>query len=308
MSTQTSSRNLKIVLSFLAIYFIWGTTYFVIVLGLKGFPPFTMAAVRFLIAGLILAGYSLYKKEGLPSKSAMIKNSIIGLIVLAGGQGSLFWAEQYIPSGYASVLVATIPIWFVVLDRAHWNSYFKNPIILIGLVLGFVGIILLFSEKLSPLEGYQNKEMYFWGSVVALFGAMCWVAGTLYNRSRPAKGTIHANLGWQLIGGSIICLLLALVFGEAGDPRWFHPTFEAWLAVIYLATAGSVVAFVAYTWLLNELPSAVVGTYAYINPVVAVFIGWVVANEQLGQLQFIGMIVVLISAVLINLNRTKAIK
>ncbi|MFY0607753.1 MAG: EamA family transporter [Cyclobacteriaceae bacterium] len=307
MSRTGFNHRVTIVLCFLAIYIIWGTTYYVIVLGLVGFPPFLMAAIRFLLAGILLAGYSLYKREPFPSKRSLIKNSIIGLVVLAGGQGSLIWAEQYIASGYASVLVATIPVWFVVIDRAHWKSYFSNPYIIAGLVIGFIGIVLLLKDKLNqPMEG-ESLYLAISGSAAVIFGAICWVLGTLYNRSRPAPGTMHQNLGWQLILGAISCFLISLIMGEYNDPRWFNADLNAWYAVTYLAIAGSIVAYMAYTWLLNHLPSAIVGTYAYINPVVAVFLSWMLAAEQITSMKLIGMAIVLLSAILININRSKAV-
>ncbi len=308
MSNSGFNHRATVILCFMAIYLIWGTTYYVIVLGLAGFPPFLMAAIRFLIAGILLVGYSMLKGEAFPTRRSLIKNSIIGLIVLAGGQGSLIWAEQYIASGYASVLVATIPVWFVVMDRAHWRSYFTNPYIIAGLILGFVGIILLFKDKLHEPISSDSAYLSILGSIAVIFGAVCWVVGTLYNRSRPAPGTMHQNLGWQLILGTFSCFVISLIMGEYNDPRWFSADISAWSAVLYLAIAGSIIAYMAYTWLLSKLPSAIVGTYAYVNPVVAVFLGWLLAAEQISTMRLAGMLIVVVSAILINVNRVKVVK
>lgn len=293
------NRNtLLIILAFGAVYFIWGTTYLAIVIGLESIPPFTLAAFRFLIAGVLLVGFSLFKKESIPPASSLLKNALIGIVALVGGQGLLIWSEQYIASGYASVLVATLPIWFVVLDKSNWGFYFKNYYILAGVILGFGGIGILFGEKLST----SSNELI--ASSVVLFGAICWVAGTLYNRSRPAKGSLYRNLGWQLIFSSIICTILGWSLGEEVY-ELFHSSSTSIWAVVYLAIAGSIIAYIAYSWLLTKIPSAIVGTYAYINPMVAVLLGWMLANEQITLQQIIGMAIILISAILINLNRNK---
>ncbi|HCX23348.1 MAG: EamA family transporter [Flammeovirgaceae bacterium] len=303
-----SKHNILIVLAFLAIYLIWGTTYLVIVIGLETLPPFTMAAIRFIMASILLLGYSFVKKESLPSLKALGKNALIGVTVLAGGQGLLIWSEQHIASGYASVLIATLPIWFVLLDKMNWSYYFRNPYILIGIALGFIGIGILFGEKLGESTYQTGGSIQIFASVLVIIGGICWVAGTLYNRSYPAKGSIYRNLGLQLFFGFVSCLFIALITQEPISGVFQNTSFKSWLAVTYLAIAGSIIAYMAYTWLLNQIPSAIVGTYAYINPIVAVFLGWFLANEEISKQQLVGMAIVLISAILINLNRTTKAK
>jgi drug/metabolite transporter (DMT)-like permease len=302
---QLSYRFL-IAMAFLAIYLIWGTTYLAIVIGLKSFPPFLMAAIRFVIAGVLLVGYSLWSGEGLPSGHSILKNSFIGLIVLAGGQGLLMWSEQYIASGYASVLIATLPVWFVVMDRVNWKLYFSNAYILSGVAIGFIGIVILFKDKLNEPMGQQEMQLQILASLAVIAGAICWVIGTLYNRSSPAPGSIYKNLGWQLLGGSVICLIISAGSGEWTALDWSNTSWQSWGAIAYLSIAGSIVAFVAYTWLLNEKPAAIVGTYSYINPIVAVFLGWLLADEAISSSQLIGMTIVLFSAIIININRSNA--
>lgn len=305
MKKHQFSYRLIVILAFLAIYLIWGTTYLAIVIGLEGFPPFFMATVRFVIAGLILVAYSLWMGEGFPAWESLVKNAFIGLIVLTGGQGLLIWSEQYIASGYASVLVATLPVWFVVMDRMNWKLYFSNFYILAGVLIGFVGIVILFKDKLSEPTTAHDSQIQLLASLAVIAGAMCWVIGTLYHRSRPAPGSIYLNLGWQLLGGSVMCLMISAGSGELQQLNWQETTWTSWMVVVYLAIAGSIIAFVAYTWLLKEKPSAIVGTYAYINPIVAVFLGWLLADEAITGTQLVGMSIVLFSAVLINMNRSR---
>jgi drug/metabolite transporter (DMT)-like permease len=303
---KLTSHAILVILSFAAIYIIWGTTYLAIAIGLTGFPPFLMAFLRFLIAGILLVGFVLIKGEKIPSLKSIIHNSIVGTVVLVGGQGLLFWSEQYISSGYASVLIATMPLWFVILDRTNWKIYFSNIFILIGIVIGFIGILILFNDKLDEPLPASNIQLQLIASATVIIGAICWAAGTLYYRSKPTNESMSSNLGWQLIGGAFVSLIVSTLLGEVVDFQLSAVPNAAWLAVIYLALAGSIIGFLAYTWLLQHLPSAIVGTYAYINPIIAVFVGVFLANETMSKNQILGMIIILASAILVNINRGKA--
>ena len=308
MTTLAPGNRLLVLLSFIAIYIIWGTTYLAIAVGLRDFPPFLLPSVRFIIAGLIMVGYCQVKGEPLPRFDASAKNALLGLVVLAGGQGLLIWSEQYIASGYASILVATLPIWFVIVDRKHWKTYFSNPFIIAGVLLGFGGIILLFKDNLTGTHSNADSAIQLYASIAVLVGAICWVVGSLYNRSNPARGSMYANLGWQLLAAAVICSVISASLGEWSSFQIANVTTKGLLSVVYLSLAGSIVAFVAYTWLLTQKPSAVVGTYAYINPIVAVILGYFLASEKITTFQLLGMLVILISAVLINVNKSKEFK
>lgn len=306
--SKSYSHQFLVVLAFLAIYLIWGTTYLAIAIGVHEIPPFMMAFLRFSSAGLIMVAYVLIKGEKFPTGKTLLNNFIVGAIILVGGQGLLFWSEQYISSGFASILIATLPLWFVIMDKRHWKLYFSNPIIISGLILGFVGIIVLFKDKLNDPISDENVRLQLLAIIAVLFGGICWVTGTLYYRSNPSPGTMYSNLGWQLILASLVCISISYFMGETTDIQWMKISISAWSSVLYLSIAGSIIAFVAYTWLLNAVPSAMVSTYAYINPIIAVFVGWLIADEMITGNQIIGMIIILISAVLLNLNRGKALK
>ncbi|MFT6866335.1 MAG: drug/metabolite transporter (DMT)-like permease [Cyclobacteriaceae bacterium] len=306
MSKNYSHRFL-VILSFLAIYLIWGTTYLAIAIGVSEIPPFMLAFIRFASAGLIMVVYVIIKGEKFPTGRTILNNFIVGSIILVGGQGLLIWSEQYITSGYASILIATLPLWFVVMDRRHWKLYFGNPLIIIGLVLGFIGIMVLFRDKLNAPIPVENMKLQLMATIAVLVGGVCWVIGTLYYRSNPSPGTMYSNLGWQLVLASIVCLAISTFLGETKNFDWDSISISAWSSVLYLSLAGSIIAFVAYTWLLKEVPSAIVSTYAYINPIIAVFVGWLIADELISGNQVIGMIIILSSAVLVNLNRGRAL-
>lgn len=299
------SKQGLIILAFAAIYLIWGTTYVTILIGLEDFPPFLMASLRFAIAGALLVGWCLLKGEAFPAFRTIRQNLFIGVVMLAGGQGILFWSEQYIASGYAAILVATLPIWFVIIDKSQWHTYFSDKYIIGGLFIGFLGILLLFQEH---IEGPVSTDgMGVIATLAVLFGCVCWVSGSLYYRYHTTPGSIFSNLGWQIIGGGLFCTGISYVTGEWQGFTFTTVGSEAWLAVLYLAVVSSIIAFVTYYWLLHQMPAAIVGTYAYVNPVVAVLLGWLIADENLSVYQISGMMVILGSALLINLPKYKTL-
>ncbi len=286
-----------VLLAFAAVYILWGTTYVVIVIGLESIPPFIMAAIRFLVAGVVLFLICFFRKENILVKG-IYKNLLLGTIILTGGQGLLFWSEQYIPSGTAAIVVSSLPLWYVLLDRKNWSSYFRNPLIMTGLVLGFVGIILLFQKYLQLPE--NTGRLHIMGMLAVVLACICWAAGTLWHKNHENKYSIFLNIGWQLTGGFISSLIVAMALNEFPKFSLAAVSLPSWLAVLYLAVIGSVVAFVAFNWLMVVRAPAVVGTYAYVNPVIAVILGWLVAGEEISLLQIAGMVIILVSAFLVN--------
>ena len=286
-----------ILIAFASTYIIWGTTYLAILIGIETLPPFLMAAIRFLVAGVVLLIIAALRGENVWFPG-MFKNMLLGIVILTGGQGLLAWAELYIPSGYAAILVSTLPLWYVLLDRKNWNTYFKNKLILTGLILGFFGILLLFKKYIGATTG--NGVLQLFGLAAVLGACICWASGTLYYKNHVNQGSMFLNLGWQLMGGFLSSLLIGFFSGEFTGFSFANVSIHSWLATLYLAVAGSLVAFIAFTWLMTVRPAAVVGTYAYVNPVIAVLLGWLMANESITLMQIAGMFIILLSAFLVN--------
>ncbi len=307
MAQRQISNQLLIIIAFLCIYLIWGTTYMAIRIGLDGLPPFMMASVRFMMAGLLLVVYCLLTGQKWPKFHSMVRNAFFALIIMVGGQGLLVWSEQYIATGYASVLVATIPLWFVIIDKSNWKLYFNNPFIILGVALGFIGILTLFGEKLSA-ESVATSRLELIATGLVLIGAISWVFGTLLYKTYPPRDSMYMNLGWQFVFASLISLVVSGILGEYSHTDFSNVGIRAWSAIIYLALAGSIVGLVAYTWLLTQKPAAVVGTYAFVNPIIAVLIGWLFANETISSFQLVGMLIIIASAVMINLKRRQVLK
>jgi drug/metabolite transporter (DMT)-like permease len=225
--------------------------------------------------------------------------------VLVGGQCWLIWSEQYIESGCASVLTATLTIWFVMLDKANCKYYFTTSAIITGVVMSFGGILMLFRDKLTASIPAEEIQTQVFASFIVLLGAMCWVVGTLFYKSRPAPSSIYQNLGWQLLFGAVFSLLISLFFNETDTFIMSNVSWQAWAAVVYLYIAGSIAAYVAYTWLLTQQPATIVGMYAFVNPIGAVFLGWFLADEVISPNQMIGLFVIIGGALLINRNKKK---
>ncbi|MEO8765706.1 MAG: EamA family transporter [Ginsengibacter sp.] len=286
-----------IVLAFACTYIIWGTTYIAILIGIKTLPPFIMASVRFFVAGTILLLIAALKGENVWVRG-VYKNMLLGIIILSGGQGLLAWSELYIPSGYAAILVSTLPLWYVVLDRKNWSTYFKNKIILTGLLLGFAGILLLFKKYINASNDTTFLQLL--GLAAVLGACVCWAWGTLYYKNQVNQGSIFLNLGWQLMGGFLSSILVSYLGGEFKGFSFGNVNINSWLATLYLSVAGSLVAFIAFNWLMTVRPAAIVGTYAYVNPVIAVLLGWLIANENISLVQVSGMVIILLSAFLVN--------
>lgn len=295
--------DIKVLLAFAAIYIIWGTTYIAIKIGLEEMPPFVMASFRYLIAGAILVSYCILKKEPV-FNSNIYKNMALGAFMLTFGQGIIFWAEQYLPSGLTAVFIATLPIWYIVADHQNWKAYFKSKLTISSIMLGLVGIIILFKDQTAVVSDV-SAEKRFIASIVVVGSCLCWAIGSLYYKYHHTTGSLFCNIGWQLMGGGLTCLLIGMATGEQHQFLLNEISVKTWIAILYLAIAGSIIAFTASYYLLSVRPPALVGTYAYVNPVIAVILGFLIAGEEITVSQIVGMVVILISAYLSNMVKLK---
>ena len=307
MTNKTSSSTFLVVLSFATVYVVWGSTYFFILMALKGFTPFLMGALRFLIAGILMLGWCLIKGEKLFVIKDIKHAAISGLLMLFGGTGVVIWVEQVLPSAFVAILVSSAPIWFVLMDKPQWKATFSNRSAMSGLIIGFIGIVLLFGEKVSTLFYGSGNHAEIVAMLLLMFGSLCWTAGSLYSKYRPSSGSNTVNVGWQmLIAG--IAFLPGFFWREASNVNWKSISIDAWLSLLYLIFFGSIAAYTAYIWLLKVRPSAQVSTYAYVNPVVAVLLGVIFGGEIISFAQIFGLIIILASVLMINLAKYSASK
>ena len=285
-----------LVAAFAAIYLIWGSTYLAIRYAVETFPPLLMMGVRHLVAGGVLYGWARWRGTAAPKLREWLHPVLIGGLLFLGGHGSLAWAEQRVPSGIAALLVATLPMWIVVLARMTGTERRLSGRALGGLVLGFVGVAVLFGPDVLR----HNRELNLLGAGAVLLGTFIWAAGTIYMRSVKMPESAVISSAMQMLGGGAALMIAASLFGETATFHIAAVTARSWLALAYLAVFGSIVAFTAYSWLHTVASPSRVSTYAYVNPVVAVLLGWVLAREKAGVFTVIAMVIILVGVGLVN--------
>lgn len=303
-STPRPSRIL-IVFAFLAVYIIWGTTYLAIRYGLLGMKPFVLTTLRYGLAAIILFAWCGARKLKLPNKQNTKVLIISGLLMLVGGTGLVVTGEQYINSGAAATIIATEPLLFLLLDQKNYRAY--SPAIFIGMLLGFTGIY-IFSHFASqgPDDLSIGAANIVKGTALILVSALFWVLGTLYlSRLKDNDAAPMANAAWQHVAGAVGCLVIGLV---RGDWAGFHPSQvpgAAWAGLAWLLIMGTLVAFLAFMFLVRVQPPAIVSTHTYVNPIVAVIAGWLFAGESIGGPQLLALGMVLLGVLLVQTPKMK---
>jgi drug/metabolite transporter (DMT)-like permease len=275
------------------VYVVWGSTYLGIDLAVRTIPPFLMASTRFLIAGTLL--YAWASRRGDRSERPTLRHWLSAFLIaapmLAIGNAAVGWAEQTLDTGTASLIIASVPLWLALLDRVFFGQRLARAIV-VGLVVGFGGVGLLVAP--GGADGGSSRA-----AIVLVFSSLAWAVGSLYARQAALPQRPLVGVGMQMIAGGLI---LAVVAAASGELSGFHPSsisLESWLGLAYLVVAGSLVAYTAYMWLLRAAPTSLVGTYAYVNPVVAVLLGTVILGEPLTWRTLVGGGIILASVALI---------
>jgi len=302
---ELPGKNLKgndpsaalVITAFAIVYIVWGSTYLFILKAMEGFPPFLLGGFRFVVAGLIMAGWCLWRKENLFQADLRIA-LITGVLLLFVGNGAVIWAERTVPTSLAAIVVSSAPLWFVLLDRPKWKKNLRNKLIIAGLLMGLAGVVLLFSKQLGQLLN-GNMPAQLSGLGILLVGCISWAGGSLFSKYR-SRGSAVVNTTWQMLAGGLAFMLVSTTRGELDHFDWSGISTNAWLSMLYLIFFGSIAAFSAYVWLLEVRPATQVSTYAYVNPIVAVILGVWFAGEVLHTLQLAGLAIILASVVLIN--------
>ena len=306
-SISQKPSTLKVIIAFALVYIVWGSTYFFIRIAVHSIPPFLLGAVRFTIAGLIMMVWCLIKGEKIWVIKDIKQSGISGLMILFGANGSLIWAEQMVPSAVAAILVSAAPVWFVLLDVSHWKVNFKSTPTIVGLIIGFLGVLLLFGEQFShSLNGGSAENLPAMG--VVILGSVMWAGGSLYSKYKASGNSATVNTTWQMLIAGIAFIPVSLIAKERAHFNISAVPAEAWYSMIYLIIFGSIVAFSAYVWLLKVKTATQVSTYAYVNPVIALLLGVLIANEEISWLQAGGLFVILASVLLINFSKYRKAK
>jgi drug/metabolite transporter (DMT)-like permease len=291
----------KTLLAFSIIYFVWGSTFLGIRVGVREVPPLILAAMRFSAAGLVLFGWVLARGERAPSLREWRSASILGMVIFLFDYGLLFWAEQRVPSGIAAVMLATIPVFMALSEIIFLRTQRLTVRLALALLIGIGGVGVLMSHSLN-LGGAPIDKV---GAMALIFASISWSVASVLARKLPLPSSKVMSSGAQMFAGGI---LLAIVAGALGEFRNFHPSAVsrgAWLALLYLIVAGSIIGFTAYVWLIHHESPTKVGTYAYVNPIVAVLVGYFLGGEALSTRTILGTLLVLINVVVITTTPAK---
>lgn len=295
-----NGKTIGIVIAYFLIYVVWGSTYYVIGLALQDFPPFLLGAFRFSTAGLLLLGLCLARGERIFRKELVGKSAVSGIVLLFVDMAVIMLAEQYISSSLVAIVASSTALWILALDKPMWRVNFRSPLRIAGAFIGFSGVLSLYIEQALSEEAPSQSE---YGLLILTGGCMSWALGTLYAKYRSSKTeSINAFAGsaWQMLAAGGMFWLCCIVLGEPVHINFGTLPEGAWWSLAYLVVFGSLLAYSAYVWLLKVRPAAEVGTHAYVNPFVAVFLGSVFGREPITWLQVAGLIVILCGIMLIS--------
>lgn len=302
MEAGSHPRTWKALLAFAIIYFVWGSTYLAIRVGVREIPPFLMAGMRFLVAGIVL--YAWMRAQGTPSPTAREWSgaTVLAVLIFVLDYGLLFWAERRVPSGIAAVMLATIPV-FMTLSEI-WIIKTQRLTVRLGaaLITGIAGVAVLVNRSGS----FGDTAIDTPGACALVVAAISWSLASALTRKVPLPSAKTMSSGVQMLAGGVLLTLAATLLGEFHGFRMQAVSAKAWLALAYLIVAGSIVAFTAYVWLIHHESPTKVGTYAYVNPVVAILVGYFFGGEAIGLRTIVGSVLVLLSVIGITTSPSKA--
>ena len=288
----------KIWTALIALYIVWGSTYLAIRFAVETIPPFMMAGLRFLIAGAILFTWRRAAGDPMPTKQQWISTAIVGGALLLGGNGLVSWAEQRVPSGIAALMVSTIPLWLVLFEALRPNGIKPGWRAIIGLLIGFSGIFLLIGP--AELGGKSTTQFDTFGTIALLCAALIWSLGSIYSKHADMPKSSLMGTGAEMLTGAVMLFIVSAASGEFNGFHLASVSTRSWLGLTFLIAVGSLVGFVSYGWLLQNAPISLVSTYAYVNPVVAVFLGSWLASEPLTSRLLLAAVIIIGSVIFIN--------
>jgi drug/metabolite transporter (DMT)-like permease len=301
MDAREHRATWKTLLAFAIIYFVWGSTFLAIRVGVHEVPPLLFAAMRFLVAGVVLFFWMIAKGERLPSARQWVSAIVLAFLIFVLDYGLLFWAERRVPSGIAAVMMATIPVFIALSEIVILRTQRLSVRLALALLIGIGGVVVLMSRSLN-LGGAAIDTI---GALALIGGSISWSVASVLTRKLPLPASKVMSSGSQMLAGGVMLTLAAAAWGEFRD---FHPgdvSRAAWFSLFYLIVFGSIIGFTAYVWLIHHESPTKVGTYAYVNPVVAVVVGYFLGGESLGPRTILGTLFVLISVVVITTTKVQ---
>jgi drug/metabolite transporter (DMT)-like permease len=291
--TSGNAPRAPVILNFAAVYLVWGSTYLAIRYAVQTIPPFLMAGTRFLISGAILYLWTRTRGEARPVRANWRAAAIIAFFLILGGNGGVVWAELRVPSGLTALLVASVPLWVVLFE---WWGGGRSPTgrVWLGIAIGFVGLGIL----VGPSDLLGGNSVDLWGAAALVAASVTWAIGSVASRRVALPPSPLLSTGMEMLLGGAMMMVVGVAIGEG---RGFHladVSRESWTGLAYLTIVGSLVGFTAYVWLIHNVEMAKASTYAYVNPVVAVFLGWAIAGEPLSA-RVLGAAAVIVAGVVV---------
>jgi drug/metabolite transporter (DMT)-like permease len=297
MSTAASASQWKVIVAFGLVYVFWGSTYLGIGIAVEHIPPGVVCAVRFLVAGATMLAYCALTGLRIRFSLRQLGHlAAVGILLLMGGNLTLSYAEQIVPTGLAALLIAVTPLWFLVLDSLLLGDHHISRRGKIGLAIGIVGVVVLIWPDLQHSNVVGHREL--WWSLALQLGSFSWALGSVLSKKwQTAAADPFSAIAWQVVFAGFANLIFALLVERHSSVTW---TFRGVAAILYLVVCGSWIGYTAYIWLLQHVPTSKVSTYAYVNPVVAVFLGWLVLHERIDRYIAMGSAVIVASVVLVT--------
>jgi len=295
-------RAWKVLLAFSIIYFVWGSTFLAIRVGVQQVPPFLFAALRFIVAGAALYGWMRVTGTPRPSTNEWRSISLLAILIFVCDYGLLFWAEKRVPSGIAAVMMSTIPVFMTLAEIFFLRTQRLTGRLAFALLIGVAGVTVLLSRTVS----FGDAPIDPLGAAALIVAAVSWSIASAFSKKWPLPSSKAISSGAQMMAGGVMLLLTSALLGEFRGFQIQAVPARIWLALLYLIVAGSIIGFTAYVWLIHHESPTRVGTYAYVNPVVAVLIGYLLGGEALGARTILGTALVLVSVVVITTTKKTA--
>lgn len=302
VASAEQRHRFLITLNFMAVYTLWGSTYLAIRFGVRDLPPALLAGTRFTIAGALLLAWLLWRGVPLPPRSLFVPIAVTGMLLMFGGNWLVTWAELTVPSGMAAVIIANLPFFVAGIEAVRRDGERLPPVGVLGLLIGSGGMLILMWPKLAGLGGGARGLGDFRGELALLVANLCWAWGSIYSRRRIRGIPPLMGAALEMLVAGLALLGAGFLLGEG--PR-FHLTTTAVLALAWLIVAGSLCGYTAYIWLLHHVPPAKVSTYAYVNPIIAVLLGWLILDEALDWRMAAGTAVILVGVAVVNTARVR---
>ncbi len=301
MNNAVSPSRWKVIVAFALVYVFWGSTYLGIGIAVEHIPPGLMCATRFMIAGVVMLVWcALTGRRVRQSPRDLFHMAVVGILLLMGGNLTLSYAERVVPTGLAALLIAVTPLWFMVLDSLLLGDHRISQRGKIGLLLGIAGVVVLMWPELTKPASIGHREL--WWSLALLAGSFTWALGSVLSKKWQTAADPFSATAWQVTFAGLGNLVFALLFEKLSDVTW---TTRGVAAIFYLVVCGSWIGYTAYIWLLQHVPTSKVATYAYVNPVVALFLGWLVLHERIDHFMLLGTAVIVASVVLVTSAKVK---